>query len=259
MFRQGDEQDAQAQPLAKAWPALLALAHGGKTRVPPPPDCALWSLYAPIATGHLDRPFVIGQLGQSLDGRVATASGHSRYINGPEGIRHLHRLRALADAVVIGVGTVLADDSQLTVREVDGRNPAKVVIDPHFRLPANARMIREADRPIHVVQSAAGARPAGVEPVVVGARDGQIPPADIVGALAERGFRRILIEGGAKTVSAFLAAGALDRLHLSIAPLVIGAGPVGLNLPPIERMSEAMRPAATTYRLGGDIVFDCEL
>jgi riboflavin-specific deaminase-like protein len=258
MFRQGDEQDAQAEPLAKAWPALLAMAHGGKT-IPPPLDCALWSLYAPIAAGRSDRPLVIGQLGQSLDGRVATASGHSRYINGPEGIRHLHRLRALADAVVIGVGTVLADDSQLTVREVEGPNPAKVVIDPHFRLPDHARMIREADGPIHVVQSAAGPRPTGVEPIMVGERDGQMPPAEIVRALAVRGFRRILVEGGAKTVSAFLAAGVLDRLHLSIAPLVIGAGPIGLNLPPIERMSEAMRPAATTYRLGSDIVFDCVL
>jgi diaminohydroxyphosphoribosylaminopyrimidine deaminase / 5-amino-6-(5-phosphoribosylamino)uracil reductase len=258
MFRQGDEQEAQNEPLAKAWPELLAIAHARKLPGPPP-EFALWNLYAPIASGNADRPFVIGQLGQSLDGRVATASGHSRYINGPEGIRHLHRLRALADAVVVGVGTVLADDSQLTVREVEGPNPAKVVIDPNFRLPDHARMIREADGPIHAVQAQAGARPAGVEPIVVGEQDGQMPPAEIVQALAERGFRRILIEGGAQTVSAFLAAGALDRLHLSIAPLVIGAGPVGLNLPPIERMSEAMRPTATTYRLGSDIVFDCVL
>ena len=76
-------------------------------------------------------------------------------------------------------------------------------------------------------------------------------------ALAERGFKRLLIEGGAKTLSAFLAAGALDRLHLCVAPLVIGAGPIGLDLPPIDRLDEALRPEVSIYRLGADVLFDC--
>ena len=77
---------------------------------------------------------VVGQIGQSLDGRIATESGHSKYINGPAGLTHLHRLRALVDAVVIGVGTAIADDPQLTVRRVSGQQPARVVIDPKGRL-----------------------------------------------------------------------------------------------------------------------------
>ena len=77
---------------------------------------------------------VVGQCGQSIDARIATASGHSHYINGAEGLAHLHRLRALVDAVVVGVGTALADDPQLTVRRVAGPNPARVVIDPNGRL-----------------------------------------------------------------------------------------------------------------------------
>src|ERR1700722_4202831 len=87
--------------------------------------------------------FVIGQLGQSLDGRIATPTGHSKYISGPEALRHLHQLRALVDAVVVGVQTVIADDPQLTVRHVEGRNPARVVIDPNGRLPPNARMLSD--------------------------------------------------------------------------------------------------------------------
>ena len=92
-------------------------------------------LFGPLREGGQDGLVVVGQIGQSLDGRVATASGHSHYINGPVGLAHLHRLRALVDAVVIGIGTALADDPQLTVRRVPGPQPARVVIDPAGRLP----------------------------------------------------------------------------------------------------------------------------
>lgn len=201
---------------------------------------------------------MIGQLGQSLDGRVATATGKSRYINGPEAIRHLHRLRALVDAVVVGVGTVIADDPQLSVREVEGPCPARVVIDPNFRMPDCARMLGDGAAPILAVQCEARARGAGVEALVVERRGQAIAPGDIVAALHARGFRRILVEGGASTVSAFLAAGALHRFHLSIAPIVIGSGPVGINLPPIDELDGALRPRAVTHQLGGDVVFDCD-
>ena len=84
---------------------------------------------------------VVAQIGQSLDGRVATETGHSHYINGPAGLAHLHRLRALVDAVVVGVGTALADDPQLTVRRVSGPHPARVVIDARGRLPGGAKLL----------------------------------------------------------------------------------------------------------------------
>jgi diaminohydroxyphosphoribosylaminopyrimidine deaminase/5-amino-6-(5-phosphoribosylamino)uracil reductase len=242
-------------PLDAAWPGLLALAAG--ETVEAPADCPLWALYAPIASGRAGPAFVVGQLGQSLDGRVATATGKSRDINGPEGIRHLHRLRALVDAVVVGVGTVIADDPQLTVRKVKGPSPARVVIDPNFRLPAQARLLHDGQAPVFTIQAEAGARPAGVEAIVVPRTGDAIAPADMVAALAARGFRRILVEGGAATVSAFLAAGALHRFHLSIAPMVIGSGPVGINLPPIDELDAALRPSAVTHQLGGDVLFDC--
>src|SRR5690348_16811834 len=101
-----------------------------------------WSeIFGPLRRGHADELMVVGQIGQSLDGRIATESGHSKYINGPAGLTHLHRLRALVDAVVIGVGTALADDPQLTVRRVSGPQPARVVIDARGRLSAGAKLL----------------------------------------------------------------------------------------------------------------------
>lgn len=251
--------DDQIAALNRVWPSLLGLARdasGGPDR--PPRDCQLWPLYAPVAIGHgASRPFVIGQLGQSLDGRIATSTGKSRYIGCPEAIGHLHRIRALVDAVVVGVGTVIADDPQLNVREADGPSPARIVIDPNFSLPTGAGMLRDGGQPVYIIQADERARAQRVETIVVESRDGTLHPADIVQALADRGFRRILIEGGSKTVSAFLSAGALDRFHLAIAPIVIGSGPIGINLPPIDELDEAQRPATTTYQLGRDVLFDC--
>ena len=100
-------------------------------------------IFGPLRSGQADELVVVGQIGQSLDGRIATQTGHSHYINGPFGLAHLHRLRALVDAVVIGVGTALADDPQLTVRRVSGPHPARVVIDPNGRLPAKAKLLAQ--------------------------------------------------------------------------------------------------------------------
>jgi riboflavin-specific deaminase-like protein len=250
-----EPEDMEQEEIAShLWPRLLARAQA-PARLSPAAG-AFWRLYAPIADGRRDT-MVLGQLGQSLDGRIATPTGHSHYVNGPAAIDHLHRLRALVDAVVVGIGTVLADDPQLTVRRVSGPHPARVVIDPNGRLPASARLLAEDDRPVFVVQGAEQQRPRRVTPVTLPLCDGRLAPADILAALAERGLRRVLIEGGANTLSSFLAAGALDRLHLCIAPLVIGSGPSGIALRPIDRLEDALRPAVTVHRLGEDMLFDC--
>ena len=90
----------------------------------------LQALFEPLRVGNVDAMIVVGQLGQTMDGRIATVTGQSKYINGRPGLTHLHQLRALLDAVVVGVGTAIADDPQLNVRLVGGKNPARVVIDP---------------------------------------------------------------------------------------------------------------------------------
>lgn len=216
-------------------------------------------IFGPLRAGKVDDLVIVGQVGQSLDGRVATATGRSHYINCTAALAHLHRLRALVDAVIVGVGTVCADDPQLTVRRVSGPNPARVVIDPHGRLPACARLLRQDGRTIVITADDAVCPVPGLETISLAARGGQIAPADVLAALAKLGLRRILVEGGASTLSRFLQAGCLDRLHVLIAPLILGAGPPSFAFGAIDRIEEALHPAACAHRLGDDMLFDCDL
>jgi riboflavin-specific deaminase-like protein len=204
---------------------------------------------------------IVGQLGQSLDGRVATESGHSKYINGPAGLVHLHRLRALMDAVVVGVGTAIADNPQLTVRRVPGPQPARVVIDPKGRLGADARLFADNGvRRLLITEQGTRCRPpSGVEVVTLSMENGQFAPSAILDALAGRGMRRMLIEGGADTVSRFIAAGCLDRLHVMVAPIILGAGGPGLMLPPLDRADQAPRMPVRVHKIEDDVLFDCDL
>jgi len=215
--------------------------------------------FRPIAQAPADRPFVVAQLGQSLDGRIATVTGESRYINGAAALDHLHRLRAAVDAVVVGVGTILADDPLLTVRRVAGRSPARVVIDPSGRVGAQGQWLKKDGAPLLLV-TAGRTCPEGVEPVRLPLRDGVMRPADIVGALFARGYRKLLIEGGARTISSFIDAGCIDRLHLLMAPVIIGSGRMGLDLAPQGDLSRALRPPTSVHLLaGGEVLFDCAL
>ncbi len=222
-------------------------------------------IFGPLRAGQVDDLLVVGQIGQSLDGRAATATGHSHYINGAEGLDHLHRLRALMDAVVVGVGTALTDDPLLTVRRIAGPNPARAVIDPNGRLPATARVFRD-DGVRRLIITTGGAAPAGegmaaagIERVVLPATHGRLDPCDILASLAARGLRRILIEGGPGTVARFLEARCLDRLHVVVAPIILGGGRASLDLAPITRCEEALRPHTVTHVLGEEVLFDCDL
>jgi diaminohydroxyphosphoribosylaminopyrimidine deaminase/5-amino-6-(5-phosphoribosylamino)uracil reductase len=161
--------------------------------------------------------------------------------------------------VIVGIGTVVADDPQLTVRKVEGRDPARVVIDPNGRLPPDARILADDGCPVFVMQGCDRPRPSWVTPISVQSHEGHLVPAAIVAALADLGFERLLVEGGAGTVSGFLAAGAIDRLHLCIAPIVIGSGPIGITLPPIDELHQAIRPQTSVHTLGIDMLFDCVL
>lgn len=218
-------------------------------------------LFGPLRVGTVDDLMVVGQVGQSLDGRVATATGHSKFINCPAGIDHLHRLRALVDIVVVGVGTALADNPQLTVRQVAGPQPARAVIDPKGRLGADAKLFADdgVRRLLITVEGSAAAPPKGVEVITLPAADGNIAPSAIVASLARAGMRRILVEGGADTVSRFIAARCLDRLHVNVAPVMLGAGGPGIDLPPLDRADEARRMQVRVHKIEDDVLFDCDL
>jgi diaminohydroxyphosphoribosylaminopyrimidine deaminase/5-amino-6-(5-phosphoribosylamino)uracil reductase len=250
----GPENGTDGNP---SWVQTTKTFHDPDSSLPQPWD----DIFGPLRRGLVDDLMVVGQCGQSIDARIATPTGHSHYINGEAGLAHLHRLRALMDVVVIGVGTAVADDPQLTVRRVDGRSPARVIVDPKGRLPSTARALT-ADGIRRLVVTGDGTRttlPPDIEIVPLAAQGGRIAPAAILAALAERGFRRILIEGGADTVSRFLVARCLDRLHIVIAPIILGSGPSSLALPPINRVDEAMRAPIRVHVLGEEVLLDCDL
>lgn len=211
----------------------------------PPAGPALVDLVALASAG----PLAVAQLGQTLDGRIATVTGQSHYVNGPAALDHLHRLRALADAVMVGAGTAVDDDPALTTRRVEGPDPVRVLIDPQGRVPGDRKLFRNGAAPTLVV----GPPRPGAESLPVPA--GALPGA-ILAALAARGLEVVLIEGGARTVSAFLQAGAVHRLHLAVAPTVLGSGRPGIVLPEVATMAGARRFTARRYDLGEDTLFD---
>lgn len=239
------------------WEDFVHLFRNGHELLP-----SIWTdTFGPLCKGTVDDLVVVGQVGQSLDGRIATASGHSKYINCPAGIEHLHRLRALVDVIVVGVGTAIADDPQLTVRQVAGPQPARAVIDPNGRLGSDARLFAN-DGNRRLLITVKGTRcdpPAGVETIALAGQDGEIAPSAIVAALAWAGMRRILIEGGANTVSRFLSARCLDRIHVTVAPIILGIGGPGIALPPVDRADRVPRMPVRVHKIADDVLFDCDL
>ena len=221
---------------------------------------ALLDLYMPLCVGAASHRMVVGHLAQSLDGRIATESGASQFISGQADLEHAHRMRALFDAVVVGAGTVEKDDPRLTTRLVSGSHPTRVVIDPQRRLAERYSVFQDGEAPSLLVCAAGDGRHGRAELVAIGCDDeGGLPIARILDALRARGLERIFIEGGGVTLSRFLGAGALDRLHVAVAPCILGSGRAAFSLPVIEQLSEAIAFECRHFAMGPDILFDCAL
>jgi riboflavin-specific deaminase-like protein len=208
-----------------------------------------------------NRPLALAQLGQSLDGHIATASGDSYFVTGPDSLRHLHRLRALCAAVVVGAGTVARDDPRLTVRHVEGDSPVRVVLDPNARLDPGHRVFTDASVRTIVVHAADVRVPAPglAEVLQVPVEQSRLRLDVLLRELHARGLWSVLVEGGGATVSSFLEAGLLDRLQIAIAPLITGDGRPGLSLAARDKIAECLRPQHRVFALGGDVLFDCDL
>nr|WP_183514116.1 bifunctional diaminohydroxyphosphoribosylaminopyrimidine deaminase/5-amino-6-(5-phosphoribosylamino)uracil reductase RibD [Modestobacter versicolor] len=183
------------------------------------------------------RPHVVWKVATTLDGRVAAADGTSRWITGPEARAEVHRLRAGCDAVLVGSGTALADDPQLTVRDAEGRNaerqPLRVVLDRRGRVPASARVHDDAAPTL--VSTAA-------------------TPAALLTELFARDVRRVLLEGGPTLAAAFLAAGLVDEAVVHLAPQLLGAGTPMVGALGISTITDALHLHVTDVtRTGGDV------
>jgi riboflavin-specific deaminase-like protein len=242
---------------AASWAALLAVRGGGAI-----PAGDLADLFAPLLRPPQagDGCIVIGRLAQTLDGRIACANGSSQWIGGRDDILHTHRLRALCDVVLVGAGTVHHDDPRLTTREVPGPNPLRVILDPARRLPATHRVFTDGAAPTLLVTAIGGAATHGLAEVIELPQTAEgVDIAALLRCLAGRGLPRIFVEGGGRTVSAFLAAGCLDRLHLTVAPLLLGSGIPAFTLPEAARIDQGLRFRWTHRAIGEDVLFDIAL
>jgi diaminohydroxyphosphoribosylaminopyrimidine deaminase/5-amino-6-(5-phosphoribosylamino)uracil reductase len=214
-------------------------------------------------------PFVTVKFAQSLDGRLATSAGDSQWISSPASLRFAHRLRREHDCVMVGIGTVLADDPQLTVRLVGGRDPLRVVVDSRLRIPSTARLIRESAHRtlIATTESSDSVRLAelqelGAEVWTAGARALQagVDLRNLLAMLGQKGIASVLVEGGAGLITSFLAARLADRLVVVVAPKLIGRGIEAVGDLGINSLSDAITLASVkTHKLGPDIVFDARL
>jgi diaminohydroxyphosphoribosylaminopyrimidine deaminase/5-amino-6-(5-phosphoribosylamino)uracil reductase len=183
------------------------------------------------------RPFVTAKFAASLDGKIATRTGESRWITGAQARSHAHRLRHTHDAVLVGVGTVLSDDPQLTARLEGARQPLRIVLDSQGRTPAAARVRDDRAETMFVENG----------------RD----LAGLLDALGRRGVLSLLVEGGSAVHGSFLAAGLVDRVHAYLAPMIVGGsqapGPVGD--PGVSRLAEAVKlEGMTVERMGPDLL-----
>jgi diaminohydroxyphosphoribosylaminopyrimidine deaminase/5-amino-6-(5-phosphoribosylamino)uracil reductase len=183
------------------------------------------------------RPYVVWKAAATLDGRVAAADGSSRWITGEPARAAVHQLRATCDAVVVGSGTALADDPQLTVRDADGRNavrqPLRVVVDRRERLPATARVLDGA-APTYVSRAAT--------------------PGELLAELFDRDVRRVLLEGGPTLAAAFLREGLVDEAVIHLAPTFLGAGPSLVGDLGISTITDALSLSIMEVTLlGGDV------
>lgn len=192
------------------------------------------------------RPLVTLKLAISADGMIARAPGGEQWLTGEEARRFGHFLRATHDAILVGSGTVLADDPDLTCRiaGLEDRSPLRVVLDGRLRMPPGAKLVRTASAVPVIVYTAAeggeGLRAAGVEVVRLAAgADGGVDLRAVLGDLADRGITRLLVEGGAAVAQGFLDRGLADRLEIFRSPVVAGAGGRPAPVFPLENYTPA--------------------
>src|SRR5918992_958696 len=213
-----------------------------------------------------DRPYLVLKYAQTLDGRIATSGGDSKWISGPQERRVSHALRAACDAVMIGAGTVLADDPLLTVRMVPGVSPIRVVLDSTLRAPPDAQIFGPEAATIVLTsersdpERRAALRPRGGEVEVVGGVTAGVDFAAGLARLRSLGIRCLLVEGGSRVITSVLRGRLADRVVVAVAPILLGAGTDAVGDLGAGLVTDGLRlQGQTVHQLGPDLVVAADL
>ncbi|MGD0780380.1 MAG: bifunctional diaminohydroxyphosphoribosylaminopyrimidine deaminase/5-amino-6-(5-phosphoribosylamino)uracil reductase RibD [Dehalococcoidales bacterium] len=211
-------------------------------------------------------PYVTLKWAQTLDGRIATAKGSSRWISSPESLKLAHRLRATNDAILVGVSTVIKDDPELTTRLVKGRNPIRVILDSTLRIPLDAKVLsnqKAAKTLIAATPRAAKAKLAALQKidievlVVPQDKDGKVDLTKLLQTLGKRDITSLLVEGGGEVITSFLRLNLADKVVAIIAPKILGKGTDAIGDLNITDLTKAYKLSFTkVYRSGVDIVVE---
>lgn len=240
---------------ARCWSWGPATASGGSDDAR-----TMLDIYMPLCVGSSANSLVIAHLGQSLDGRIATQSGVSQFITGDENIIHTHRLRALFDAVLVGANTASTDNPRLTTRRADGDHATRVLLDPQCSVDPEASIFTDGvARTMVLCDSAFAPEDHADTHIALPTTDGVMDPVAVVAALKMLGLKRLFVEGGGVTVSKFLEAGVLERLHVCVAPMIIGSGRPAFRLPETDTLEESIYLDVQHFASGKDMLFDCQL
>ena len=214
-------------------------------------------------------PLVTVKFAQTLDGRIAAITGNSKWISSPESRRLAHKLRALNDAVMVGVGTVLKDDPEITVRLVRGRSPVRVVLDSTLRIPLEAMVLAGQEKAATVIATTGKAdeeklsrlRSMGIEVLEIPEDErGAVDLQQLFPMLGQRGISSVLVEGGAGVATSLLRLGLADRLVIIIAPRIMGKGIEAVGELGVADVSQALKLSfKKTYRVGKDLVIEARV
>ena len=203
----------------------------------------------------LKKKFYIGQIGQSLDGKIALLNGNSHYINDKNSISYLHSLRSICDAVVVGVNTIRKDDPLLTTRAIKGPNPQRIIIDPSLKLTNKYQVFKDGMPNIIFTHSKINKKFNNTQIY-------KLPERNFTNLIYQNinrlGYKLVLVEGGSKTISKFLENGLLNIMQFIIAPSVIGSGINSINIEPITNLKNVIRTKNNIYKFGKEIIVSLE-
>jgi diaminohydroxyphosphoribosylaminopyrimidine deaminase/5-amino-6-(5-phosphoribosylamino)uracil reductase len=211
-------------------------------------------------------PYVTVKYAQTLDGRIATKTGDSQWISCEESRKYVHVLRSTNDCVMVGAGTVTADNPQLTVRHVKGKNPLRIIVDSKLRIPIKSSVLTDDNLHLTIITTTSKAparkittiKKLGAEVLVVKKeRNGRVSLSSLLKELGKKKIMSVLVEGGSEIITSLLKANLVDKMIIPIAPMIIGKGLEAIGDLNINKMKDAIKFSSfKTIKKGDDIIFE---